>query len=436
MSSLDKLFANSIKHDITSSFVESVEAIMSLEKVSSEDFLRKNKVKVYTPEINNDLSFLSHKKLAFNNNYTHEETEYDILGVWLYKLSENLRRIYSARKKSNDYSSLIEQQNNLYLVSNQLFEHWDTHNEGTFFPRAIFGRHVDYLEPLDYLIYLGAHDCLTTDNFQHHLKLVESFSHRFDFSDFSEFSEFIPKLALSSTNSKLLKTILPLIPKESLINTLKYRKSSDGFKILSFEYILEHPESFELADYEKVDLIQNFLRDDVILSRHFDDFILDKSVFLDKLSHFITPEVSKGIEVIFVNKSNKFTQYQSLSHIFLSQQKKSNPYSLMQELKTLSFEEIQESYALSPALISETIQHIIESSVLKENKYKDYYFYSFKNLVEKLHPVLEKEHLATIISLNSDFLSFCKPVYLHIRINEKLIEKPKSILETVKKTKI
>lgn len=43
MSSLDKLFSNSLKNDITHSFVESVEAIMFLEGIFSEDFLKKIK---------------------------------------------------------------------------------------------------------------------------------------------------------------------------------------------------------------------------------------------------------------------------------------------------------------------------------------------------------------------------------------------------------
>lgn len=433
MSSIDKLFANSLKNDITSSFVESIKAIMFLEQVTSEDFLKINTVKVYTPEIKENFGFYSQKKLAFNHSYSHETTQYDILGVWLYKLSENLRRIYSAKKKSNDYSSLIEQQNNLYIVSNELLPYWNTLNEETFFPRAIFGRHAYNLKPLDYLLYLGFHDSLTSDNFQHHLKLIETLMDKLDFSNLPDF---IPKLALSSKNSKLFKTLLPFIPTSTLINALQYNKSSDGFKILSFEYFLEHSEKLQLSTNKKIDLIKTLLREDVLLSKHFDDFILDKAVFLDNLSSFITSEVSKEIEVQFIHKSSKFVEYKNLAKIFLNQQKKSNPYSLMSEIKNLTFEEIQDSYDLSPTLISETIQKIIENASLKENKNKDYYYYSFKNFVEKLHPVLEKKHLAEIISLNSEFISFCKPVYLHIRINEKLSEQPKIATDSVKKHKI
>lgn len=420
MSSLDKLFANSLKNDITHSFVESVEAIMFLEGISSDDFLRSNKVKVFTPIIEEPSFYSSKKKLTVTDKNYQQEVDYDILSVWLYKLSENLRRIYSAKKQNNDFSSLIQQQNNLYTISNYFLDSWDTNNEPAFFPRAIFGRHMDYLAPLDYLVYLGTHDCLTSNNFASHLKLLDKLSHKLDLE---EIPDFIPKLALSAKNSKLFKTILPFFSQDSLISTLQYRKSSDGFKILSIEYILENENLFNLKNYQKTDIVNILLHSDVLLSRHFDDFILDKNAFLNKLSTFITLEVTKNIEVVFVNKCKKNSHYQNFEKFFLHNQKKSNPYSLINELSTLSFEEIQSSYALSSELISDTIDNIVELSSLKQNKHTDYLSSSFKNFVEKLHPVLEKQHLAKIISFNGEFLNFCKPVYLNIKLQEKYPEK-------------
>lgn len=433
MSSLDKLFANSIKNDITHSFVESVQAIMFLEGISSQDFLKTNQVKVFTPVIEEPSLFSSKKKLTVTNDYSYQTVDYDILSVWLYKLSENLRRIYSAKKQHNDFTSLLEQQNNLYTISNCFINDWDTANEPVFFPRAIFGRNTDYLEPLDYLIYLGTHDCLTSQNFSSHLKLVEHFSHRLHLDDIPDF---IPKLALSSKNSKLFKTILPLFSPDSLLSSLQYSKSSDGFKILSIEYILEHSSLFDLQNYQKTDIVNTLLHKDILLSRHFDDFILDKNDFLNKLSHFITPDITKNIEVVFVNKCKKNSQYQQFETVFLKNQKKSNPYSLIHELTSLTFEEIQHSYALSPELISDTIDKIVELSVLKQNQHKDYLLSSFKNFVEKLHPSLEKTHLAKIISLNSEFLSFCKPVYLNIKLQEKYPVKSTPISPFERKNKI
>lgn len=418
MSSLDKLFANSLKNDITHSFVESVEAIMFLEGISSEDFLKLNTVKVYTPIIKNEYSFAKSTKLKFTQEYEHTETHYDILGVWLYKLSENCRRIYSALKKGNSTVSLIEQQNNLYTISNYFLEHWDTHNENTFFPRAIFGRHSDYLQPLDYLMYLGTHNSLSPENFENHLLLLQKLSPKIDFDTIPDF---LPKLALSSTNSKLLKTILPLFSPDKLINSLQYGKTSDGFQILSFEYLLENSEKFILPDYTKIDLILHFLRDDILLSKHFDDFILDKSVYLQKLAQFITPQVSKGIELLFVNKSKTQPVYKEFQQYFLTNQKKSNPSALSNELALLSFEDINDTYWLSSDLIQDTISMIVLKSSMREHSgNKEYLFNNLKNLVEKLHPVLTKTNLSTIISLNNEFISFCKPVYLNIKINEKL----------------
>lgn len=417
MSSLDKLFANSLKNDITHSFVESVEAIIFLEGISSDDFLISHNVKVYTPVIKNDFSFYQPQKLTFTQDYEYIDTTYDILGIWLYKLSENFRRIYSAHKKNNDISSLLQQQHNLYTISNYFLDHWTTNNQPTFFPRAVFGRHCDYLTPVDYLIYLGTHNSLSHENFDHHLKLLVTLLPHLEKSDFPDF---LPKLALSSKNSKLLKTIIPYFSSDTLINSLKYGQSSDGFNILSFEYLFENPDKFILADYEKIDLIKKILREDILLSKHFDDFILDKSVYLHKISQFITPEVSKEIEPLFINKSNKNSFYQQVQSSFLINKKKSNPYALSKEILSLSFDELHASYLLSPEIVDDTIQIFVGNSSLKENySNKDYLFKNLKNMVEKLHPVMTKSHLAHIISLNNDFISFCKPLYLHIKLNEK-----------------
>lgn len=432
MSSLDKLFANSLKNDITHSFVESVEAIMFLEGVSCEDFLKSNKVTVYSPVMKDTFSFRP-TKLAFTDHYENVETHYDILSVWLYKLSENLRRLYSANKKSNDTSSLIEQQDNLYTISNYFMDFWDTHNEAAFFPRSIFGRHSYDLSPIDYLIYLGTHDCLSQTNFDNHLKLVNKLSPKIDYD---YIPDFIPKLALSSTNSKLLKTILPHISPDNLISTLNYHKSSDGFKILSFEYILENPDRFALAPFNKTDLIRNFIRDDVLFSKHFDDFILDKNAYLDRLSQFITPEISKEIEVLLTHKISKNKHYLPYQSYFLKNQKKSNPASLFKDLSILSFEEINSSYELSPQIISDTISHVVYQASLKNFVNKESMKNNFRNLVDKLHSVLTKEHLATIISFDSEFISFCKPVYLHIKLNEKINENLNNSSITVKRNKI
>lgn len=433
MSSLDKLFANSLKNDITHTFVESVEAIMFLEGISSEDFLRTNRVKVFTPILEEPSFLSSNKKLTVTDKNYQQEVDYDILSVWLYKLSENLRRIYSAKKKNNDYSNLIQQQNNLYTVSNYFLNHWDTHNEPSFFPRAIFGRHMDYLAPLDYLIYLGTHDCLTSENFSSHLKIVNKL---YDKLDLEEIPDFIPKLALSAKNSKLFKTILPRFSQDSLLYTLQYNKSSDGFTILSVEYILENSGLFSLYDYQKTEIVNMLLHKDILLSKHFDDFILDKNEFLNQLSTFISPNIAKNIETVFVNKTLKNAYYKNFETVFLRNQKKSNPYALINELKVLTFEEIIDSYALSSDLISDTIDKIVELSNLKKNQHTDYLFSSFNNLVQKLHPVLEKQHLAKIISQNSQFLDFCKPVYLHIKLQEKYPTKTEYMASSEKKNKI
>lgn len=222
------------------------------------------------------------------------------MGVWLYKLSENFRRLYSAYKNPSslkNLNSLIEQQNNLYTISNYFLEHWDTDNEETFFPRAIFGRHSDYLQPIHYLIYLGTHNSLSSDNFEKHLNIVKKLTTKLEIDNLPDF---LPKLALSSTNSKLLKTLLPLFSPNQLVSLLQYDKTSDGFKILSFEYIFENPSKFDLPNYEKTSLISKFLHEDILLSKYFDDFILNKSNYLEKLSAFINPSVSKDLESVFV----------------------------------------------------------------------------------------------------------------------------------------
>ena len=45
-----------------------------------------------------------------------------------------------------------------------------------------------------------------------------------------------------------------------------------------------------------------------------------------------------------------------------------------------------------------------------------------KLLTHVLFPCLTKQHLSHIISFNSDFMSFCKPIYLNMKFNEKFSE--------------
>lgn len=118
---------------------------------------------------------------------------------------------------------------------------------------------------------------------------------------------------------------------------------------------------------------------------------------------------------------NKNSYYKNFQSLFILNKKKTNHLAFSFELPNLSFEELDDQYDLSPSIITEAINHIILNNELKVNKTnKNYLEQSLKSLVDKLHPVITKEHLASIISLNNNFISFCKPIYLNIKINEKL----------------
>lgn len=413
MSSLSKLFINSLKNDITQSFVDSVEAIVFLEGISKDDFLELHPCNIFTPRIS--LSFHNEPLNVSKDEYDFVNVEYDIFSCLLYKLSENFRRIYSSKKQNNDYTDLISQQNNIYNVFELLISELDTQNEFSFFPRSIFGKHEDLL-PTNFLIYLGFHDCLLHHNIEKHLKVVDTLKHKIDLS---YIPDFLPKLALSQNNSKLLKNILPLFEPDDLFNKLKFTKTSNGFKILSLEYILDNPSKFNFYSHDLTEIVSLGLSGDVLSSKHFDSLILDKFNFIQKLSNFVNSNNQKEIELIFVRFSQKNPQFNEFRQFFIKDTKQTNPIALFKELTFKSYEDIYELYDLNHDVIMGCIDYCYQKNLTRNNV--DYHGLSkdLQLLTHTLYPSLDKKHLAHIISFNNDFMSFCKPIYLHMKLNEK-----------------
>lgn len=416
MNSLNKLFINSLKNDVTQSFVDSVEAIVFLNGIHKNDFLELNSTSVFTPIIN--LSFGNEPLKVSKDEYENINVEYDIFSCLLYKLSENFRRIYSARKQKNDCSNLIQQQDNIYQIFEILSSELDTKNEFSFFPRSIFGKHEELL-PMNFFVYLGFHDCLLSHNFEKHLKVIDLLKNHLDLS---YIPDFLPKLALSQSNAKLLKKLLPLFEKDDLMSNLKFKKTSHGFKIISLEYVIDNISQFNLYPHDFTEIIKIGLSNDVLSSKYFDELILDKNNFIKKLSSFVTNENKKDVELILLRFIQKNPQFNNYKDLFLKEQKQINPIALFKELSHKSFEELNESYDLKYDVILECIDYCYQKNINKNGVNYDSLSEDLKLLTHVLFPCINKQHLSHIISFNSDFMSFCKPIYLNIKFNEKFSE--------------
>ena len=227
---------------------------------------------------------------------------------------------------------------------------------------------------------------------------------------------------MSQSNAKLLKKIFPLCDNEEIMNKIKFSQSSNGFKILSIEYLLDNLSQFHLYPHDFTEIVCLSLSNNVLSSKYFDDLILDKNNFIRKLSSLITPDNQKDVELAFVRFTQKNPEFNNFREFFIKNTKQSNPIALFKEIPLKTFEELNENYDLNHDVVLSCIDYCYQRNLKKHGIDYDGLFNDLKMLTQTLHPCLDKQHLAHIISFNNDFMSFCKPIFLNMKFEEKFSE--------------
>ena len=425
MTALSLFFANSIKNDISDKFIDAIDVILYSHPLSFQDFIEEHSVNLYVKEEVDDYNDYNDynyqkksKQLKFKDSYDKCNIDYNIFDIWLFKLSENLRRIYSAQKNNLPTKDLYFQQHNLFLISDRFVEYFQTSEEQKFFPRSLFGKNI-YVIPFYHLIYLGGHSLLDKNYIPKVLNIMQHLNKHFDNL---EIPEFLEKMSFNNDNQLILKSILTKLNPDSLLSSLKYHSQTNSyaFNLLGLDYILNDKNfdskltSFTSIKESLDEILKNFILNNMFFSKHIDYFIKDKNLYFNNISNNLTLEQKIKLEPFMVDKKN-FNNY-DLVQSHLLNPIRSNPYALLKEINNLSTEELIDTYSCDDNFISLCIQSI---SYLNSNK-KLKLFSQMNDFTSKMYPVIKKQHIAQILSFDSNFIDFCKPLYMNIILSEKL----------------
>ena len=229
-------------------------------------------------------------------------------------------------------------------------------------------------------------------------------------------------MSFNNDNQLILKSILTKLNPDSLLSSLKYHSQTNSyaFNLLGLDYILNDKNfdskltSFTSIKESLDEILKNFILNNMFFSKHIDYFIKDKNLYFNNISNNLTLEQKIKLEPFMVDKKN-FNNY-DLVQSHLLNPIRSNPYALLKEINNLSTEELIDTYSCDDNFISLCIQSI---SYLNSNK-KLKLFSQMNDFTSKMYPVIKKQHIAQILSFDSNFIDFCKPLYMNIILSEKL----------------
>jgi hypothetical protein len=471
------LMQHHFQKDIDSNFMETLETLLLLNKnyaelLSEPYILLTEKVEnIDEPSTTTSLGELLKKKLAASNhgyytdddedieqdfyrktessrkklNVVQEKNQYYWSDFLIFKLSENLRRLYAfhknEQKSSSSHSSwkitnkiihtsptigskenLLKQQKNIYTLFEKFYPYLKFQEDIKVYQKLFLGKDCK-CSSQEALFYLSFHDQISPENIPTHIKLFQSFSlsntqpHLFNFYN---------KVSYLDEKRKTIQKILSSFPDQFYINfiqnVLKSKVGSSGS--FFFDFIPELAQrNIQLSKEDKKLLLNKILTDQNNLLFHEKHDFADQ--FYQKIKDYFS-DIHLTEDDFF---RHGFSKPQSALTKLILQfiPKFENPKLLItnilpnKDLPPNIKNEILSKYDFNQNLILQCFQTMNPS-----NKEGIHQFISF------IKPYLNNEILSLIIANNSAFLPVLKPVYQEHILNNELPKKD----ETIKKMKI
>lgn len=463
MSIIKSLFQNHINKDLDNNFVESLKAILFLTPPKKEDF--EDLISLHVSDIK-DKSDHSYKNLSdqFFTDTDENEEEYSVashftykknnsskvvyynLGDFLiYKLLENLRRLYAANKVSsnnktsgyqnnynknlpgyfnnlkanqsvdlNNKKQLIETQNVIYQIADILKEYLYFSDKEQIYQKAILGKDIK-IKPIELLAYINCHEHLSDDskikNFnllKQHIsnhKMSDSFINHCSGLIFKEKDRDTIQLILNHTDDNLLFKSL------NVSNGYRY-----GWFSLTIDHLISKDTAHTFSTENKLALLHVVSSSDLLDNDFFHKFISNpeeftqkfKSLFVDeKIKEAINKDALKYLNPIFLGiKKSTDVVYELITSL-------NSAYFLNKVIYDDNYKENQKQmiYNLydfnNPELLKNCISYINHNN---KNNMKG--FLNIGNISSN------KEAISFILSLDSSYIEICKAAYLNIKLNE------------------
>lgn len=467
------LMQQHFQKDIDSNFIETIDTILLLNKNYSELLsepyifstdkieniekpthsssltnLLKTKLQIShnTNYIQDEDIWYDNKLTEKNLNIVQEKNQYYLIDFLIFKLSENLRRLYAVHKnekidKSSNSSSykinnintisfigskeeLLKQQNNIYHLFKKFYSHLHFQEDLKVYPKLFLGKDCK-CSSQEALFYLSFYDQISQENIPTHIQLFQSFS----FSNMQpHLFQFYNNVSYSKDKRQTIQKILSFFPDQFFINFIE---NASTFKVASrgsflFDFIIETVHrNIPTSEDDKKMLLNKILtiQNNLIFHENYDF----ANQFYQKIKDY------------FAN--THFTEEDFFRHGF------SRPESAFTQLILKFIPKFENpKFLITHILSNKKFTSNIKNEILSKYDFNDDFIIKcFKNInptpmnteiihqfVSFIKPYLNNNILSLIIANNSAFFPILKPVYQEHILNNELAKKD----EPIKKIKI
>ena len=403
----------------------------------------------FNQQHDNDGYFQKHTDVVSNKKQKENES-YNIADVMIHKLVENFKRLYAADKAKNrqkthswgqkapfenNQSSLLNQQDNIYKVYSMIDSLIEFDNKPKWYLKAVLGRHA-HLQPVEMFTYLGLHDFLKPEHLEQHYRLLEKQIIQKNTKFSAEFIKQLSTLIHKPEKNKILHLVFEYGNNKDIVQSLEH-STKHSWLAVSIEFLFNDKNIHSVSREQKKMIFNKIFGSGLLNSPYLTQFVEDKHEFIEKL-HNVFSDI--GLE-----KDVKHL----LHHISINDIGNGGQTDfILRHITSLN----------DPVYLMSVIRQEVDES----KKQKIYSFYDFtdlnmlKDVATKVHQsttpaqrpqamtsflsvhtnVICKEVLAHVLSLDSKYMSVCKPAYLKLKFKSTLGEHEKEVSTHAKKMKV
>lgn len=495
MNTITPLFLSYLYQDIDDNFLDSLDAILYLNPPTHKDMQEVVSLHVKQGTFGHDVQYsimdMLNLKLidnfrriyAANNktpispksnkNLINKYTGNTIHSVWNNSVATLNTSSNPAitTKLQISLSDLQEQQNKIYKIINVLFNKLIAEENETssyyrnenrkYYKNAILGKDVE-VTSFEMFAYLSLHESLSANNRQCHTDLLKKQSQNNSIS-WTFASDYLIRIIRKGHTEEAFNTIVENLVSNnqlsSILNDFDLGSSitNNSWNIGVVNYLLTHHtnkninnsisnvsnsdinhEHIYMTQEQQLIIAKTVIENKMLDDKKFARLVSDPEQFKNNLNIMLDNENLKvQLENVFAKSVNpEYILQSKTAQLFLNKiERLTTPNLLFKALtnKTLSRndkEQIAQLYDLSNQELIQTVAYSINNKKVDINVMKQ--FVSF------IADDVEKQTLAYIISLNANYMEFCKPIYMHIRVTEKTNEivPIRENQESVRKNKI
>lgn len=340
----------------------------------------------------------------------------------------HLKQASSAQMPMNNEKKLIENQSFIYKAFELIMPYTRLSAQPKWFEKAIFGKNIQ-VSPMELWAYLGLHEFVQPENRKLHNSILEEpiKSHRFSQEMLISMSKVIPPFE----QKELIYTILRSCDINQLCDATfnnKTSKPTHSWTLSVCEFLFNPTNNIsekDFGDKQKSLALNTLLKFNLLDSPYYSKFINNNADFFDNMKFQTSSSSFKHIykkslqDLPFSHfETNKntvdflFKNIDSLDSVdFFTNTVKTKQINAEQKNKIFNLYDLDNGQFLK-----DVASKIDYSSGEMRDK-------SMEEFLTIGHNATNKELITHIISLNSCYMPICKAAYLKIRFSENLTDK-------------